>query len=209
MPDSIRLTDVLNRLENAEHLHEENMHVTVGEILSVFEDRSFGPLLFLLGLAQVVAGIIPFVSDSVAVISMFIAVQMVLNLQHPWFPKSVLNLRLTKDRLHKIVHRMRPWVERGDKIFRKRCSFFVTPPARWIAGLLSLLLGFLVYLVGWIPIPGMASIPSLGLVAFGIGLTTRDGLVMFIGLVAVIGSTFLGVWATVTVILPMLFGSAG
>ena len=206
MPDSIRLTDVLDQLESAEELHDEEDHVTVGEILSVFDDRSFGPLLFLLGLAQVVVGIIPFVSDGVAVISTFVAMQMVLNLKHPWFPQRVLNLKLTKKKLHYMIGKMRPWVEKGDRIFRKRFSFFVTAPARWVAGLLSLLLGFLIYLVGWIPIPGMASIPALGLVAFGIGLTTRDGLVMIIGLVTVIGSIGLGVWALVSFVIPVISG---
>ena len=201
MPDSIRLTDVLNQLESAEHLREGET-VTVAEILSVFDDRSFGPLLFILGLLQVVVGIIPGVSDSVAVISMFVAAQMVFNLKHPWFPAFVLKMKVTKKRLHYMVGKLRPWVERGDRIFRKRFSLFVIPPARWIAALLSLLMGFLIYLLGWIPIPGMASIPALALVAFGIGLTTRDGLVMIIGLVVVTGSIALGIWGWISVFGP-------
>lgn len=193
MSDQERLADVVEMIEVAEK-DSAGEKVTVRELLAVFDDRSFGPLLFFLGMGQVALGMLPFVSDGVAIVVILITGQMVVNRKQPWLPGWLLGRELSKTTVTGMVDRIRPWAERGDRIFRRRCSLFVGDVARWAASLLACMMGVLMYFLGFIPIPGLVSVPALALVAFGVGLTVRDGLVMLLGFVVVLGSFGLGLW---------------
>mgnify|MGYP006273590073 FL=1 len=189
------LGDVLDRLSNAEGRSE----VRVGDVIDTLADRSLGVILVALGLiaAIPVIGAIPGVSIAVGALALVALGQRMLGRSRGrgiWTPDFVRRRSFDRDAFHRGVAKARPAVEWIDRRLGARLQTLAAGPGRGTAmTLASATLAaamFPLAIVPWGVVP-----PALGLVAFGLAMIARDGVMALIGyaLTAATLLAFLGV----------------
>ncbi len=187
-------------LDQLEQRTSESENVTVGDLVQVLGNRSYGPFLMLpalLGITPV--GGIPGVPTVLAGIIILFAVQMMFGLDHLWVPEFIRARKLGDDRVKQSLEKMRPWAERMDRWFRGRLDRLTAEPFVQIAA------GACVFLALAIPplelLPFAVAVPSLAIAMFGLALLVSDGILML----AACGVTGLALAGGVGFIGPKLF----
>ncbi len=152
--------------------------VTVREIADRIDERGFGLALLLLALPTLIPVLPPGSSGVVGGLYVLLAIQMALGRERPWLPRRVLEYRLSprttqglRDRGVRIVRWMervsRPrWTPMGDTALLRLCAVFV------------LAMGVVLFL----PLPFLNTLPGLALLAMGVGLLNRDGILLALGI---------------------------
>ncbi len=171
------LTGVLDTLvENT-----DGTDITLGDIMKTMNSRSYGPLLLvpaLIALSPI--GAIPGMSIFTGSIIIIMASQMVFNLSHPWLPQYLLSFKFAREKLCKGVETLKPWSQWIDRFFKKRIPFLTKTPFENLIAAICVGLAILFYPLALLP--GAVALPSGAIVLFALGLTTRDGLLIVLGL---------------------------
>ena len=179
------------------HLLEglEGEKVSVGWVVARLGSRSFGVIILLMALPNVIPQI-PGMSTIFGLLIMLPAMQLVLGLREMWLPSYLANIKLPTDKVAAVVKLAIPWVQRFEKMIKPRLTILTYPPMENVVGGLVLLLGFILFL----PIPGANWLPAMSCCFFALGMLERDGLFTLIGLAAALGSVvivgaiFAGLW---------------
>jgi hypothetical protein len=173
----------------------EGDKVSVGWVVSRLGSRSFGAVILLMALPNVIPQI-PGMSTIFGLLIMLPAMQLVLGLRQMWLPGYLANIKLPTEKVASVVKLAIPWVERFEKMIKPRLTILTYPPMENIIGALVLLLGFILFL----PIPGGNWLPAMACCFFAFGMLERDGLFTLIGLAAttgsliIVGAIFVGAW---------------
>lgn len=167
------------------HLLEglEGEKVSIGWVVARLGSRSFGAVILLMALPNVVPQI-PGMSTIFGLLIMLPAMQLVLGLREMWLPNYLSRINLPTEKVATVVKLAIPWVQRFEKMIKPRITVVTYPPMENVVGALVLLLGFILFL----PIPGANWLPAMACCLFALGMMERDGLFTLMGLVATIGS---------------------
>jgi hypothetical protein len=161
----------------------EGDKVTVGWIVARLGSRSFGAVILLLALPNVVPQI-PGMSTVFGLLIMLPAMQLVLGLRQMWLPDFLAKIKLPADKVAAVVTLAIPWVEKFEKLIKPRLTVLTYPPMENLVGAAVLLLGFILFL----PIPGANWLPAMACCLFALGMMERDGLFSLAGWAATVGS---------------------
>ena len=183
------LSGVLDRLQD----RGGGATVSVGDLLRAFGRPAFGPVLLVPSLIAIlpVIGALPGVSLSMAAMSVLLTVQMLFGRSVPWLPQKLRDISLPADKLDTAIDVARPWVKRLEKLFKPRWTFLAEPPFRWLEALLANVLAAGM-MIGAL-VPGGIVPPAVAMIVLALGLTTKDGLVVFVALVSTLAVGILGV----------------
>lgn len=185
-PRADRLSAILARLaEPAEG------SVTLAEVLTAVGERSFGALLVILAIPNMVAGLIPGLSIVLGLPLLLVSLQLVVGAERPWLPRRVADLKIKRSDLRRMLERTRPAVRRLERALQPRLEFLTSPWAERLIGLGCLALSVLVFL----PVPFANLVPATGIMLFGFSMLERDGLMALaaMGIVGVSAALFSGV----------------
>ena len=185
-PRADRLSAILARLaEPAEG------SVTLAEVLTAVGERSFGALLVILAIPNMVAGLIPGLSIVLGLPLLLVSLQLVVGAERPWLPRRLARLEIKRSDLRRMLERTRPAVRRLERALQPRLEFLTSPWAERLIGLGCLALSVLVFL----PIPFANLVPAIGIMLFGFSMLERDGLMALaaMGIVGVSAALFSGV----------------
>jgi hypothetical protein len=185
-PRADRLSAILARLtEPAEG------SVTLAEVLTAVGERSFGALLVILAIPNMVAGLIPGLSIVLGLPLLLVSLQLVVGAERPWLPRRLARLEIKRSDLRRMLERTRPAVRRLERALRPRLEFLTSPWAERLIGLGCLALSVLVFL----PVPFANLVPATGIMLFGFSMLERDGLMALaaMGIVGVSAALFSGV----------------
>ncbi|MCG6156413.1 exopolysaccharide biosynthesis protein [Rubinisphaera margarita] len=178
MSDVENLEDLLDRLVEK----TDGETITLSDLMGTVESRSFGPLLLLPSfIALSPLGAIPGMSVITGTMIILIASQLLLNRKHPWLPSRLMSISFKREKLSNGTDKIRPWAKWVDQWLAKRWTMLTKTPFSQIVAGLAILLALTFYPLALIPW-GVA-IPSGAIVLFSLGLTSRDGLFVFTGLV--------------------------
>jgi hypothetical protein len=185
-PRAERLSDILARLAEP-----ATGSVTLGEVLSAVGERSFGALLVILAIPNMVAGLIPGLSILLGLPLLLVSLQLLVGADRPWLPRRLARLEIQRVDLRRIVERTRTALRRIERALRPRLEFLTTSWAERLIGLGCVGLSILVFL----PIPFANLVPATGILLFGFSMLERDGLVALaaFGLVGLSAALFGGV----------------
>jgi hypothetical protein len=114
-----------------QHLVDETdgKHVTLGELLETFGERSFGPLLLIPSIIAVApTGAIPGMSIVTGTIIIMVAVQMLIGRNYVWLPNRVTSFEFERSTLKSAVAKAQPWTDRMDGLMGRRFAFLATWP---------------------------------------------------------------------------------
>jgi len=179
--------------------------VALGEIVSTLNERSYGLLLILFALPNLVPIYLPGLSAVLGLPLAFVAVQMVLGRSRPWLPQAVLQRSISREDYARVIGKALPSLVRIEQILKPRLSFLTVSVSERLIGCFCLVLSLLLAL----PIP-LTNIPlALPVALFGLALIERDGLCALVATALGVGAVsfatiagwavFKAVWAFLAV----------
>lgn len=145
--------------------------VTVGDVVRHFGPRSFGPVIFVLA----VPNLLPLPPGSSTFLSLpllLIAPQLALGQKHLWLPAALERHPLDPREVAAACRRIAPWVARAEHLTTRRLGFMFGGPGDLLIGVVCTLLAAVLAL----PIPLGNLAPAAAVAALALSLTQRDGL---------------------------------
>ena len=162
----------------------------VEDLLETFDGRVFGPVIALLSLLLLTPlGAIPTFPSVVALVILLVALQRALGRTYPWLPEQLSSREVDRARFADGVERARPWIRRVDRFFRPRLVFLVKGGMARVNAVLVVLLACTV--VPLELLPGAVAVPALTLLAMGLSIMARDGLLVLLSSAGAIGALYL------------------
>jgi len=168
--------------------------ITVGRLLDMFGDRSFGPVIMLLGLLVTVPplGGIPGLPVIVGLIILLFSLQIVFGARHVWMPEFIQKRGIACDKLEEAGDWVKPWLKRIDRMITKRLIWATGEIATHAAAIAVSLLALLMIPLELVPFAVAA--PGVAIVLFGLALVARDGALMLAGFAGAAGTVSLAVF---------------
>lgn len=180
--------DILGTLRQ---LADRQGRISIGDVLDAVGDRSYGPALMLPALIEITPiGGIPGVPTLLATIIAITAAQLLFGKEHLWLPQILQRRSVSGRKLHAAADKLDGLARWLDKWFHSRMARFVHGPWPRISAALALLLCLTVPPLELLPFASTA--PMVAIIAFGLALLVRDGLLMLIAIAAAVTSMGLG-----------------
>lgn len=187
IPGRVRTSDLLANY--ARHLNGER--VTLGELVALLGNRSFGLLLLLFALPNLVP-LPPGSSTVFGLPLLLLCVQMMAARPLPWLPGWLLRRSLPRSAFDAMLVRTLPWLRRIEAWLRPRLVRCTGLQAARLLGSWCAVQAFVLAL----PIPLANFPPALCIVLIALGLLERDGALVLAG--SVVGIVSLGIAVTVS-----------
>jgi hypothetical protein len=175
------LEDVADRMAEA----AQGDRVSVGDLVSAVGRHAFAPLLLVLGLISLSPlGSIPGASITLGALIILVAMPALMGRQSPWLPGLLLHIHIKGSKARASVKWLKPRLARIDRLLEPRWPGLLRPVFRRIVALLCIVLAILMYPLAVVPWGVVA--PSFAIVVLSLGLSSRDGLVVAVGLVVTV-----------------------
>ena len=176
----VKLSDILASMAR----DQARERISVGDLLAAMGDRAFGALMFIFAMPNVLPTP-PGTSGILGTPLVFLAAQLAFG-RRPWLPKLVANRSMSRADFGRIVEKMTPWLERGERLLAPRATFLVAPPAEYLVGALCLVLAIILVL----PIPLGNMLPAFAICLLSLGILERDGFWIIVGALTGVLSMF-------------------
>ncbi len=182
--------EVLDRLEDLGKDAGDDK-VRLGDMLEAMGHRAYGPFLIVLPMIEISpVGGIPGLPTALAAVLALLAVQLILGREQLWLPGFLARRGMSGGTLMKVVDKGRPIARRMDKWFHGRLPALTKGPMVRVAGVAVLLLCLTVPPLELLPFASTA--PMAAIMAFGIALLVRDGVLMIVACALSVGAVALG-----------------
>lgn len=181
MSSNANSTTLKGVLDDIQELSEKHDDVSVDNIIEMVGQRSFGPILLIAGLVTLapLAGDIPGVPTTMAVIVFLVAVQILLRRDKLWLPTMILKRSIGKDKLQKAIPKLKKPAYYVDKILKPRLSVLTTGAMIYPAAIVCICISLAMPVMEFIPFS--ANFAGAALVAFGLSFVAKDGLMVLVG----------------------------
>ena len=180
-PEGLSLSDMLQRLAD----EGDSERISIGDLVAALGDRALGALLFIFAFPNALPAL-PGTSAILGAPLVFLAAQLALGLK-PWLPGFIARRSVARKDFQSLIARVRPWLQRAERMLRPRASALALPPMEYVVGLICFLLAIVVLL----PIPLGNMLPALSISLLALGILERDGYWIVAGLAAAAGATVL------------------
>lgn len=178
-----RLSHVLTEIANDES-HER---ISLGHLLDRFGNRAYGALIFIFAAPNVLPVMVPGFSAILGIPLLLLTWQLTIGRRSPWLPAIIRNRSFTRGDFHILVHRIVPWLLPIERMIRPRALALTEPLAERLIGLIGLMLAVILFL----PIPLGNMLPGFSLALFALGILERDGITILLGLLSAVISVIL------------------
>ncbi len=174
--DPVNMEQLLDRIEAAT---EDHAFVSIGEMMDSVGRRTFGPMVLLVGIILVtpLSGL-PGMPTLMGLLTLLTLGQILLGRRHFWLPGWIVKREVPRQRLLQGLKWLRPPARVIDRLIRPRLALLVKGP-----GLYVMALGCMV-IAGVMPateiVPFSASIAGVALMAFGLAMISKDGLLALV-----------------------------
>lgn len=153
--------------------------ITLGELITAFGMRSYGLLIVLFAIPNLLPIYIPGLSPIFGVPLAIIALQLGLGLPTPKLPGVLTRRSLKREDLQKIAVAAQPWLRRVEHFLKPRPSALTRRGGERILGFYMVFLAMLVI----VPLPLTNGPPSFACAIMAIGLIEEDTLTISVGIV--------------------------
>ncbi|MDX1635937.1 MAG: exopolysaccharide biosynthesis protein [Marinobacter sp.] len=163
-------------LARVEQVSPGARYVSVGRMMDAVGRRSFGPVLLLVGLILItpLSGLpgMPTLSGLLVLITLS---QLLLGHEHIWLPDWILRREVPRARLMRGLTLLHPLARLLDGISQPRLTVLVKGLGLDVMAVVCVFLGFVMPVTEIIPFS--ASLVGVALMAFGLAMIARDGLI--------------------------------
>lgn len=179
------LEELLQRLRAAD---QDRDRVTVGAMLEVVGQKSFGPLLVLAGaIAFSPLSGIPGVPTLVALLVLLTAGQLLCGRKHFWFPQWLRSRSFSRKHYEKVLAKARPVARVIDRLFRPRLTLLTRRAGGYLIAIVCFCIAAAMPPMELLPFAATSA--GAALTAFGLALIAHDGVMTLVALVLT-GSAF-------------------
>ncbi len=160
-----------------EHQHD---HLSFGDLMHAMHEKGFAFLMLFMVLPNCIPIPIPPGGSTVfSVPVLFLAVQMAAGMHYPWLPAWLRKRGLSRNSVVLMVQKFMPFLRRLEKVLKVRYTFASPRTMERLVGAFSLLFGLSIA----VPLPMTNFPPGVGILVMSLGLLSRDGLAVIIGMV--------------------------
>lgn len=176
MADQSDPADMRQLLDRIEAGAQGRDFVSIGEMMDSVGRRSFGPMVLLVGVILVtpLSGV-PGIPTIMGLFTFLTLGQILLGRQHFWLPGWIIKREVSRQNLLKGLRWLRPVAQRIDRLIRRRLTLLVDGPGLYLMALGCMVIAFVMPATEVVPFS--ASIAGLALLAFGLAMVARDGVV--------------------------------
>lgn len=176
---STSLHNLEQLLEHIADLAKDEQQVSMAQVVESVGDRSFGPLLLIMGLTlfSPLSGV-PGMAIFAGLFVLLIALQMLVGRKHFWLPNFILNRSVAQSKLTKALDWLKPTARRVDRMIKPRLNFMLHPSSTYLIAGLCVMVGAALPFLELVPFS--SSIVGLALAILGLALVARDGLLVLI-----------------------------
>ena len=177
------IEDILDCIETSA---DSGNSTSLGQMLDTIGQRSFGPILLLLGLIALspLSGI-PGMPTFIGTLVVLVAAQLLFGRKHFWLPQWVHRRKVSREKLERALRMVRKPARWVDRILRPRLTFLTRGPGVYLIARVSILVAATMPPLEILPF--VATTTGAILSALGLALIARDGLIALIALVLCIG----------------------
>jgi hypothetical protein len=161
--------------------------VRLRDLADLLGARSFGFLLLLFALPNVLPFGIPGLSTITGVPLALVALQMMLGLPRPYLPDWLGDRSIRRDDFRRMVAKSVPWLRRVERLMKPRWTMLTNARSERILGGVCFMLAAVLCL----PIPLGNLLPAIGVALLSLGILERDGALVGVGFVAGLGGVVL------------------
>lgn len=149
--------------------------ISIGDILQIAGQKSFGTLLFLTGIITLapLVGDIPGVPTLMGIIVFLTSVQMLLQKENLRLPKFILKRSIDRKKLHKTLNKLKRPVIYVDRFLKPRLIVLTKGFMLYVIAVLCLFTACLMPIMEFVPFS--ANIAGFILTFFGLSIVTNDG----------------------------------
>lgn len=188
-------------LRKAVRKRKNQSTLTYADLVNALEEHALGLITILFALPSALPiSIIPGFSFIFGLPIVFIALHLIIGKEVLWLPASLAQKNVNIDKLRKVVNKCLPALMFIERLLKPRLLFFSSPLMKRFLGLVLLGLSLLLLL----PIPFSNFFFASLIVAFGLGMSEKDGLLILITYIATFIYAFVltrlgvGVWHMMT-----------
>lgn len=172
--------------------------ITVGEIKNSLHERGFGVLLAIAALPLCLPIPVPPGYTTLFSIPLFIfSIQMIIGMQAPWLPAWIEKKEIKRTSLEKMVIKANPWLKKIEKRLQPRLTYISVHTWERIIGIFAFVFALSISL----PIPLTNFPPGWGILIMSLGLLSKDGITILIGMI--VGTIGVGITMIILVLLWM------
>lgn len=179
--DGLPLSDMLQQLADS----GDSARISIGDLVAAMGDRALGALLFIFAFPNALPSL-PGTSAILGAPLVFLAAQLAFK-RKPWLPGIIARRSMSRKDFQSLTLRMRPWIQRAERMLRPRAQALALPPMECGVGCVCLLLALVILL----PIPLGNMLPALSISLLALGVLERDGYWIVAGLAAAVTSAVL------------------
>lgn len=171
---------------------------SLGDLVDRLDERGFGLLFFLLALPCIPPFV--YVLPQIASLPMLVlAGQMAMGRKAPWLPENIRKRTFSIGEFRRVIVRMEKYVRFFERFARPRLAPVTGHGAARIVGALLVIPAISIL----VPMVGTNSVPSAGIAIAALGLISRDGALVIIGLLVGV------LWPVFLVALILVLGAEG
>lgn len=182
MFDKTEFQSLQDLLERIREISQKKEDISVGDIIEMAGERSYGPLLLIAGLATLapIIGDIPGMPTVLGTIVFLFSAQLLFGKKHFWLPTFLLNRSISNKKLNKALR----WMEKPaifiDKLLKPRFRVLVRDTAVYVIAFMCLMIASVMPIMEFVPFSANAA--GAALTVFGLALIARDGLLLLLAL---------------------------
>ena len=163
--------------------------INMFELKIALHERGFGVLMLLFALPlSVPVPVPPGYTTVLSVPLLLFPLQLLFGFDSPWIPKWLGKRSIKRSTLALVIEKTAPILKKIEKFMKPRLTFFFNQVGDKIIALIALLCGISIA----IPLPLTNFIPAAGIAFMSLGLLSKDGIVVAIGILI----SFLGLALT-------------
>lgn len=172
--------------------------LTIGEIKNSLHERGFGVLLAIAALPLCLPIPVPPGYTTFFSIPLFIfSLQMIIGMRAPWLPPWIEKKEIKRKSLEKLIAKATPWLKKIEKRLQPRLTYISVHTWERIIGIFSFVFALSISL----PIPLTNFPPGWGVLIMSLGLLSKDGITILIGMI--VGTIGVGITMIILVLLWM------
>jgi hypothetical protein len=181
-------TSLLQLLDQIEAAAEDCDQVSLDSVMDAVGRRSFGPILVLIGLIILapLVGDIPGVPTLMALVIVLIAGQVLMQREHLWLPRWLLERSIASDKLKKAIKWLRKPARLIDRLLRPRLQNLTQEIGIQATALLCIIIATALPPMELIPFSANAA--GIALTALGLALIANDGALAIVATVVSVGT---------------------
>ena len=153
--------------------------ISLDHIMDYLGDRSFGFLIIILALPNVTPISIPGVSGVLGTIIALLCLQIICGYEHPALPRFIMRYEVPFHPFVQVLTRIMPYLEKIEKLLKPSWLFLSSRLAEKIVSALSIVIAILLAL----PIPLANQPTAAALILIAIGIISKDGRAIFLGII--------------------------